>query len=171
MIALLAVSVWCGVGYFAWTISAAAEAHHSEIAGMEQQTADRAFALRLHALARETKDERSRLDTLSHTSLNKILDAVEAITRDAGVRVEMVQAPSISRGDPSSMVVVSLSAEATGTFAQVTRVVALLETMSIPSTVDEVRFELAPVSGASARAPWRVIASVRVLTKADIPTL
>lgn len=171
LIAMLALFVWGSVGYFAWTISAEAEAHRSTIAGMEQKTAEHAFALRLHALARETKNERLRLEEISRTDLAGILDGIERLSKDSGVSVEITQAPSISTVESSTMRVLSLSVETLGTFAQVARVVALLETMPIPSTVDELRFERTSGADGAARSSWRMIASVRFLTTADIPTL
>lgn len=170
-IALLALFVWGGVGYFAWTISIEAEAHRSTIAGMEQKTAENAFSLRLHALARETKNERSRLEEISRTDLAGILDGIERLSKDSGIPMEITQAPSISRMESSTMRVLSLSVEALGTFAQVARAVALLETIPIPSTVDELRFERTAGAEGAARSSWRMIASVRFLTTADIPTL
>lgn len=171
LIALFALSVWGSVGYFAWTISVEAKAHGSAIAGMEQKTAEHAFALRLHALARETKNERSRLEEISRADLAGILDIIESISKDSGVSVEITEAPSISRIESSIIRAMSLSVEARGTFAQVARVVALLETIPIPSAVDGLRFERTAGAEGSARSSWRLIAYVRLLTTADIPTL
>src|SRR3989344_7592842 len=166
---LLALLLWSGVLYFARTISAAAEGHRDDLAGMEQQTAEQAAALRLHALSRETKDDRSRLDALSSFDLAEILDAIEALARDVGVPVEITQAPSITSSEASPIRTAVFSIEAQGTFAEVARVVALLETMPIPSSLDEVRLERVALS--ATRSAWRTIITVRFLTTADIPAL
>ncbi|MBI4093482.1 hypothetical protein HY417_00815 [Candidatus Kaiserbacteria bacterium] len=168
---LLALLLWSGVLYFARTISAAAERHRADLAGMEQQTAEQATTLRFHALARETKDDRSHLDALSSFDLAEILDAIEALARDAGLPVEITQAPSITSSESSPIRTASFSIEAQGTFAEVARVVALLETMPIPSSLDEVRLERVAGEASTARRAWRAITTVRFLTTADIPAL
>ncbi len=168
-----AVALWAGVGYFAWMITSAAEEHAARIAGMEQEELEHAAALRLHALARDTEDARTKLEQLSDSDIVEILDIIESLARDTGVPIGIGQAPSISSTEASPVRVASFIIEAQGTFTQVAQAVALLESLPIPSHLDELQLERLPSaeSGKSAKSSWRVVTQIRFFTTADIPAI
>lgn len=168
---LAAFALWAGVGYFAWTIADAAEEHRAIIASMEQEELEHATALRLHALARETKDMRTRLEQISNSDLVEILDTIEALARDTRIPIGIGQAPSIVSTESSPIRIASFVIEAQGTFSQVVQVIALLETLPIPSTLDELQLEQqAGAEGKSAKS-WHLVAQMRFFTTADIPAI
>ncbi len=170
---LLAVLLWVGVFYFAWTISRAAEEHRAQIAGMERQSAEHSAALQLHALARATREERAKLEELSNADLLEILDTIEALARDTGISIQIGQAPSITGSESSPLRTASFTIEARGSFTQVAHVVAFLESLPIPSALDELQFERlpSPGSGKPDRSLWRGVTKMRFLTTADIPAI
>lgn len=168
---LAAITLWAGVGYFAWMITAAAEEHSSKIASMEQEELESATALRLHALARDTKDERAKLEQISGADILEILDTIEALARDTGVPIQ-TGAPSISSNEASPVRVASFIVEAQGTFTQVAQAVALLESLPVPSALDELQLERTPDrEGSKPARNWRVVTQVRIFTTADIPAI
>lgn len=167
----VALALCAGVGYFAWMITAAAEEHSSKIASMEQEELESAAALRLHALARDTKDARTKLEQLSDADILEILDTIEALARDTGVPIQ-IGAPSISSNEASPVRTASFIIEAQGTFTQVAHVVALLESLPIPSALDELQLERLPSSeGSKPARSWHIVTQVRIFTTADIPTI
>ncbi|MBI2610601.1 hypothetical protein HYW60_01540 [Candidatus Kaiserbacteria bacterium] len=169
----LALLLWAAVGYFAWTISAAAEEHRATIARMQEESAEHSSALRLHAIARETKEARAELEELSDADLLEILDTIEALARDTGIPIQIGQAPTIAASESSPLRTASFTIDSQGSFTQVAHVVAFLESLPLPSALDELQFERlgSPESGKSARSLWRVVTKVRFLTTADIPAI
>ncbi|MBI2612949.1 hypothetical protein HYW59_04055 [Candidatus Kaiserbacteria bacterium] len=161
-----------GVGYFAWMITVAAEEHALKITSMEQEELEHASALRLHALARETKDARTRLEQLSDSDLVEILDTIESLARDTGIPIGIGQAPSISSTEASPIRVASFIIEAQGTFSQVAQVVALLESLPTPSSLDELQLERqGSVEGGKSAKSWHMVTQMRFFTTADIPAI
>ena len=122
-------------------------------------------ALRLHALARETKDARTRLEQLSDSNLVEILDTIEGLSREVGVPVEIGQALSASSDPTSPITNASFVIEATGTFAQVIHAAALLESLPLPSSLEELHLELLPA--ARGRSSWHMVVRLQFFTTAD----
>jgi len=168
----LALALWAGVGYFAWAISEEQSAHVSRLSEAEQASVRQEAQLRLHALARETKDARTKLEETARRDVVEILEAVERVGRDAGVPVEIGEALSGSGSDLSSSVhSVAFVVKAEGTFTKITHTAALLESLPVPSFLDELQLEQLPSSGSgkSKASSWRLVARMHFLTTADIP--
>jgi hypothetical protein len=164
----LAILLWVGVGYFTYAISSAEALHASRELNLEAETLKQETTLRLHSLARETKEERQKLEDIAGPGIIAILDAVEAAGKDAGVNITFGRALGGETEGASTVRSAALAIEAQGSFAQVVRIAALLESLPVPSRVKEVRFE--KLEGAPAEAPWRAVAEVQFITTADIST-
>lgn len=169
LVLLLAFATWSGVGYFAWVITAVAEEHAARIASVEQEKLEHESALRLHTLARETKEGRMQLDELAEQSIIEILDAVEAISKDARIPLEIGQAPSILANEAPIVKTASFAIESRGTFGQISQAIALLESFPIPSSVDELHIERLQSADVKAKGAWRLVARMRFFTTAEIP--
>lgn len=164
-----AILAWIGVGYLAWAISEAAQERGARISSLDREASERETALRLHALARETRSAREKLDELSRADLLEIIGAIEALARDAGAQVRMEGAPSISASESSPLRTVSFTVSAQGSFERVALAAALLESLPLPSAVDELRLERIPES--PSKATWHLVAKARVFTTADMPAI
>lgn len=169
---LFALALWGGVGFFAWTISAEESARDARVVNVEEEAVRQSAELRIRALARETKLARTQLGEIAHKDIIEILESIEGVGRDAGIPITIGQALSASSDPESSLRTLSFVVEAEGTFVQVTRAIALLESLPIPSGVYELQLEQLPESeraGKGRARLWRTVARIQVLTSADIP--
>src|SRR3989344_3752427 len=169
---LAAVAAWAGAGYFAWTISARADARAERLAALEQESARHAAGLRLHALARETREARDALEGIARPGIIEMIESIEAAGRDAGISLEIGEA-AFAPSDPAARTrTLAFTVEGGGTFSKVMHAAALLESLPLPSSVDDVQLENLPAgaaaSGRSGAGSWRLVIRIRFLTTADI---
>ena len=159
----LALLSWLGVGYFLSALSSLESVSALQATGIGQDIGDQDATLRLHTLVRETKSEREALEEVANASLIEILDSVERAARDAGIPIEITQALSAPSSSSQSVVHSAvLVASAEGSFSEVVHILALLESLPTPSSVNEVNFE--QISD----VVWRVVVRIQFLTTADI---
>src|SRR3989344_3506238 len=169
----LAFVAWSVVGFFAWTLSAAASARTSESVTIGQDAVKQEASLQLRIFARETEGLRAELEANTWADAISILEAVEAAGKDAGVSIAIGQviasppAPTASPAAPAVRTVV-LVAEAAGSFTALIQAANLLSSLSLASTVDQLHFEHSSTADPDAPATWRLIARIRVLTTAEI---
>lgn len=165
----LAILLWVAVGYVAERTFSLEVVREISAGKREQELSQQEDNLHIHALARETKDSRAKLDEIARSDVVEILDSIESIARSSGLPISIGQAITTSTTADSTLHAVSLSLEATGSFAEVTHAAALLESLPIPSSLREIRFEQISgnVPGKKGKM-WRVTAQVQFLTSADI---
>ena len=170
---VLALTAWSVVGYFVWTISDARALHITEAFSVEEGAGKLNETLRLHSLARDTKDARVELETLVQRDAISIVEAIEKVGDDAPVDIKIGQVlaessgPAISPADPSVRTV-GVAVEIIGSFAGVMQAAALLYSLAIPSTIDQMQFERLPAEESTRNKEWRLVAHIQVLTTADI---
>ncbi|MBI4079944.1 hypothetical protein HY414_01830 [Candidatus Kaiserbacteria bacterium] len=168
---VLAITLWAGVGYFAWMITTAAEEHATRITAMEQEEVEGAAAIRLHALARDTKGARAALEGLSDSGIVEILDMIESLARETRIPIQIGQVPSISSPEGSIIHTATFTVEAQDSFTQVVQAIALLESFPIASSLDELRLERLPATDDKKARPWHLVAQMRFFTTADLSSL
>src|SRR3989338_8427821 len=138
----------------------------------KQRTADLGEADLRPSHALETSNARAQIEAVAGADVVSIVDTINAVGADAGVRIQIGQALSApgTKGD-TLLRTVSFIVEVEGGFASVMQAASLLQTLPIPSAVDQLDFGYVPdISGASTsgtRAPWRLGAHMRFFTTAD----
>ena len=170
---LAAIVLWAAVGYFAWMIYTQEFFREVQMADQEQESRRSAAAVRLHAFVRETNEERIRLDDAARVEIVEMLESIEGVGRDANVPIKIGQAVSTPSPDPRSNVrSFGFIVEAEGSFAKVVRAAALFESLPKPSFVDELQFEMLPLSASgskkSAGNVWHLVVRIRFISTADI---
>src|SRR3989344_1658563 len=161
-----AVALWVCVGYFVWTTFSASSERLSKLAATDQEVTKYTDVLRLRTLARETQDARARLEGAVSADVVEIIDSVDALAQDVGIPIKVGQA--LSSSDISSPVHAATSVEeGAGSFAQVLHAVALLESLPIPSFLEELYLELLPAAPGK-KSLWHLVARIRFLTTSDI---
>src|SRR3989344_4859018 len=170
---LVAIALWVGVGYFAWTIYSQEFLSAKKIADLDQELIQQAAALRLHALVRDTKEERAKLESVARVDIIEMLESVEQVGRDVGISIEIGQAISApDSGGGSKVRSVGFVVEGEGSFAKVMHAAALFEALPKPSFVDELQFEMIPASSAgskkSAASLWHLVVHMRFISTAEI---
>lgn len=164
---LAAICAWGLVGLCTWTIFAAKDARIFRNADSEQTALRQASALRTHALARDTKDVRAQLEAYAYLDVLSIVDTIESVKKDARVGIDIGQALSAGENATSLAHTVGFIVEARGSFSAITHAAALLQSLPIPSAVDQMQFERMQDAAGSPNL-WRLTARMRVFTTADI---
>jgi len=172
-----AVAAWIAVFMYASWISAQQDALASQVTNV-QSVADREIAAtRLHALARDTQNQRTQLDGLTHTDVIGIANTIDSIGQIAGVKLNIggatpgPAAQKASAGSVSTLHAVSFVVEADGTFSSLMHAASLLETLPVLSSVESLEFAHALLStgaGSANSSAWHLTARIRMLTTADI---
>src|SRR3989344_6080676 len=170
---LLAFLAWGGGGFLAWSVSVAETTRPSEEASFEEKASKIDTTLQLRALARETKDLREALETLTHVEVVSIVEAIEAVGRDTrtSLKVDQVTAGHpLGAASPSAPSIrpVSIAIEAEGSFEALLQAAALLHALPIPSEVEQMRFEHLPPGADTKKGTWQFSARIQVLTTAAI---
>lgn len=160
----LALLAWAGVGYFAWYVAAAEAQEQITIQNLSVSFAENATVTRLRVLARETVDERRRLDAILAADVVSVADMIESIGEASGTSVKLINAMPDSSRVPANMHATNLSVEGSGTFGTLMRAAQLLEMLPVASHLTSLDLERVP----SATGPqgWHLTASLRVLSSA-----
>lgn len=170
-----ALVAWGLVLMFAWTISSQAS-EHSLLAGDSEAVLAREIAsLRLHALARDTKEAREQLDLLATSEIVEIADIIERVGLATGAKVKISGANPEPAQQPNAknppLHAINFLVETEGSFSTLMHTVALLEALPVLSSIQNLEFERVQNSGGSAKdksALWRLNANVKVMTTAAI---
>ncbi len=164
---VVALCAWGLVGYSVWTIMNGKEARASANISSEQAALRQTTSLRVHALARDTKEERAALDAYANHDVLSIVNTIEQVGKDAGVEIDMGQGLAPGDSPTSAVHTISFIVEARGTFADVMHAATLLHSLAIPSKVEGMDFELVTEGGGS-KSFWRLTTRMEVLTIAQI---
>lgn len=172
-----ALAAWAVVFIYAAWISTQQSVRSSQTADVQSVSDREIAAVRLHALARDTQEQRTQLDTLARTDVIGVANMIDSIGRIAGVTLQIGGATPESAGQKagagtvSALHAVSFVVEADGSFSSLMHAAALLETLPSLSSIQSLEFEHAPLSadsGSARSAPWHLTARIRTVTTADI---
>jgi Tfp pilus assembly protein PilO len=164
LFSLLAGASWVVAWYANASLSAMRDAKVAARAAVQQEMRDNASAALLHSAVEESTDMRTQLERVASADVVSLATAITQAATAAGAVVRVTDVGpvpdiDVGRAKQTGVHTVGYSVEATGTFAQLASVVALLETLPAPSSVDQ--FTLARVSGGNG---WRLSVRLRVLT-------
>lgn len=159
----LAFCAWAGVVFFALHIQAAEVARATALTNAQQSSTVQYSSVRMHATAQDTAGERSALQQSLASDIVTVVTLLEGVGKTAGATFKLSGAlpEAAPAGLPagSSIQAVGFAIEADGKFAALMRVVQLLETLPVPSSV--VRFDLQHTPGGS--DTWHLSIYVKVL--------
>lgn len=169
---VLAVAAWTGVVYFAQSIQQQ-ESDLASAAQSQEQTSDaQTSSVRLHALAQDSAAESATLDSVLGSDVASIVSTLQATGKSAGVDVTLSgalpeSAPSADAA-ASQINAIGFVVEGSGTFTALMRVAELLETLPLPSSVQQLDLQRVNDSSGAPTTTWHLNAYLRVLTSADI---
>jgi hypothetical protein len=173
---LAAVLVWGGVALLAYKL---VQLQSERIAFLDNASAanlEQGQAAKLHALVRETENERAVLDAASGVDVLSAVNAIESVD-SSGVRVKVVDAQAerslIAKTSTSSPVnFVILSAHAEGPFSAIMNLVQMLETLPLATTVQAITIGRGSVDPAvkNAAPTWTLNIRLRFLTTTALPS-
>ncbi len=167
---LAAACSWVGVWYVGAVIRDKATAAGAAAASSEQLLDKAAYTKRIASLAVETKDQRTRLESLVGKDIVSIANEIEGAGKSA--RVEAHVNGALPKGSvqilPGNITLqeIVFVVQAQGSFASLMQLVALYEHLSLPSSIQQV--ELEHLKGLDAKSPsWRMTIHIRVMTTAS----
>lgn len=162
-----AIFVSAGAGFFWWTTMEDERIRAETIQNAREFSTRHDSAVRMHALAVDTALARTRLDDLLDTDVISAVEMLEGAGKAAKVKIQLSDAQSDTGVQSGSNVkAVGFVVSAEGSFASLMRLLTLLETLPLPSSLT--RFDLEHTSGGSEANSWRLNSYIRVLTTADI---
>jgi hypothetical protein len=157
----LGLGAWGGTLYLADRIAFESEARTFAATNQEQASQKQMSAIRTRALAEETKDERAELERLLGSDVVALANTIESAGKSAGVAVRISDALPESAGN--IMQAVGFVIEAQAGFASLMRVVAVLESLPLPVSIEQLELEHTAGSGGNAGS-WRLSARLRILS-------
>lgn len=169
-----ALIAWGLAVSFAWTVITDESERSLRMSDAEAATARESAALRLHALARDTKSAREKLDALTNAEVLQIADLIEGVGKSAGVKIKINGAdPESSQQTSKAQTIhaINFQVETEGAFASLMHAAALFENLPVLSSVQNLEFERVQNSEGSSKgkkALWRLNAKIKVMTTADI---
>lgn len=170
---LIAIVAWVGVGFFAVTIQAAAASDSLHMKELSSSSIQTSRISSLQKLVSETADDRATLNTIALVNPASLADTITNAGSSAGVAIDISDAnsangPSIN-GAPAAHAF-SFIASATGSFASVMYAMTLLQSLPVPSSIQQIQLISAPTTaGAAAVKPsWQMDAQINVVTASDI---
>lgn len=123
---------------------------------LAEQEADRQeSSARLRALVQGTEVERAALESIIGVRIVDAAETVEVALRDAGTQEVEISEANAGAPNTQGISTVSMGVSATGSFASVMRAVLLLESLPLPSTIDQ--FEIVQNEG-----KWRMVARLKL---------
>lgn len=156
----VALAAWGGVVYLYTSLGAMRFEYADRVILAEQDASRQESSARLRALIQGTEVERATLESIVGVRIVDAAEIVEIAVRDAGAQDVEITEANAAAPNSQGISTVSMGVSAAGSFASVLRAVRLLETISIPSTVEH--FELVQNEDG-----WRMVARLR-LTLANI---
>lgn len=167
---LIAATLWSSALFAAWKLADARASFVQEKATVEQEAGRDASEARLRALLAQTVDARAALDAFTRVDILRVVDYIEETGHIAGVPLTVGDAtPVAQEGNhpPGSLHEVFFVVTADGPFSRLMHAEMLLESLEIPSVVEEVEWDKIGAGGESDL--WHLTVRVRILTASDIP--
>lgn len=153
---LLAVGAWVGCAYLYISLSKL-RFEYADRSILAEQEADRQeSSARLRALVQGTEVERAALESIVGVRIVDAAETVEVALRDAGAQEVEISEANASVPNAQGISSVSMGVSATGSFASVMRAVLLLESLPLPSTIEQ--FEIV-----KNEERWRMVARLKLL--------
>ena len=134
---VLAIAAWGGCVYLYTSLGTLRFEYADRAILAEQETDRQESSARLRSLVQGTEVERAALESIVGVRIVDAAETVEIALRDAGT--QEVEISEANAGAPNTQGIssVSMGVSATGSFASVMRAVLLLESLPLPSTIEQ----------------------------------
>ncbi|OGG72829.1 hypothetical protein A3A38_02570 [Candidatus Kaiserbacteria bacterium RIFCSPLOWO2_01_FULL_53_17] len=152
----IALTLWGAFGFLLYNLSGErAELARARDAAREEGLRGESAA-RLRATIQDSEAERAALESVVRVPILEAVEAIESAGKKAGAAEVSIGNASPSAGMPAGVMAVSVVVNARGSFAALVRMLNVLETLPIPSTLEQ--FELEKVDSS-----WRLTARLRLI--------
>jgi hypothetical protein len=154
-ILVLALVAWGGFAYLISHLANQRAEYVDRAAVAEQESERNESTARLRALVQGTEVERAAIESVVSVRIVDAAEIIEEAVRAAGAREIEIREASARAPTASGITGVSVGVSATGSFSALVRAILLLETLTLPSTLEQ--FELSKNED-----EWRLIARLRL---------
>lgn len=152
---VFALSAWGAFVYLTFFL-ADKRAEYADAKTVAEQNSERsALSARLRALVQGTEVERASIESIASARLVDVAETIEKAVRDAGARGIEISEANASTPNAQGISGVSIGVSATGSFSSLMRAVLLLESLTLPSMLEQ--FELVKTE-----KEWRLVARLRL---------
>ena len=170
---LLAIIAWMGVGLFAYQISLLEDARDADAHSSQQQSQQSVQASYLHGIVLNSVEQRAQLDTLTAIDPTSLAEMINTAGTSAGVSLAISNASAENVSSVGGKTIAqgfSFLTTSQGSFASVMYAAALLESLPIPSVVQEINFtHTEAMPGATGnKAAWQMNAQVQILSASNV---
>lgn len=150
------------------------------IADARQSAARESNAIRLHMLARDTKDARDQLDALTRTDVLSIANMIEEVGKAAGIKVKIgdvlsgssIQSPTVpsAPADPNALALhdTVFLIETDGSFPSLMHAVVLLEQLPLISSIQDLELRRTSITSGGG-GMWHATIHIHALSTTLIP--
>lgn len=154
-ILLLAVGAWGGFAYLAIFLGDK-RAEYADLKAVAEQESDRSeSSARLRALVQGTEVERAAIESVVAVRIVDAAETIEDAVRAAGAREITISEAAAQAPNAQGISSVSIGVSATGSFASLMRAILLLESLTLPSTLEQ--FEMA-----KDKEEWRLVVRLKL---------
>lgn len=176
---IAALAAWAGVVLFALSIETGAQSVTARAGDAQTARDKQALALKMHTLARDISPGRVALEQVLATDPVSITEMISQAGKDAGVALHVSDAISENAAAPTGarsagsanlphLSAIEFTVEADGSFADLVRSVAFLESLPVPSKVEQLDLDRSEDSKGAPTSSWHLRAQVRILTRSII---
>ncbi len=169
---VFAIVVWIGTGYFAWVVLGMQADHERYVGNAQAQTDQETQSAQVRSLARETLADRDVLEKSANIDLLSAVNVIESIGDTTGVKVHVrdAQTEKTITGKAGTLPVnaVNLSIESEGSFADLMRVLQMIEVLPFSATIEQVNLGRKEPADSGKNVLWDLSVNVRLLTTATI---
>lgn len=162
----IALAAWVGAFFFHRAIVQRDSDTAKAISNARQANMSEDSRNQLLAVFTATESGRQHINGLLNIDFLSLADALVAAGSDAGVVLRVSNAtpeslPLQDKGAASSLSAIQFTVESDGTFTKLLNALALLETLPLPSQVEDVSFDH---TDGKPDQPWNMKVRLRILT-------
>ncbi|MBI2030344.1 hypothetical protein HYT05_01865 [Candidatus Kaiserbacteria bacterium] len=166
------VCIWVGVGFFANHIQDKRIAYTARTAEAAKQANVAVDAAKLRILANNNIERASKLDTIMSSDVPMIVDVIKSVGTAAGVPIKISGAlPTSVPKNQKGVQAVAFILESSGSFSSMMRVLALFESLPLPSSIEIIDLSREGQGGGASSRPlqtWHLNLKLRVITTATV---
>lgn len=166
--AVLALLAWIFIVWFAMDLQSMEDQRLSGAKLSANASGQQSKASALHAELQETAAARAQLESLINVDPTTLGTTVAQAGKSAGINLQIQNAAPEASTANSPTQAFDFSVNGAGSFAQVLYALEFLETLPVPSSVQNFQLIHAPAGVSGASSAWQLNAGVRIITAPTI---
>jgi len=171
---LVALLSWRGVFFFIYVVLQMQSERAAYVADAAAANLQEGQAAQLHALARETMEDRATLGSAANVDVLSAVNTIESVNA-SGTPVHVTNAQTVklsAKGSTQQVNVVDLTVHSEGSFPSLMRTMQLLETLPLSTTIQQADLSRAPIDPNTKNVPvsWNLNVRLRFYTTTALST-